>query len=29
MAQVVLGEDENIETALRRFKRKVARAGIF
>ncbi len=29
MAQVVLGEDENIESALRRFKRKVSRAGIF
>jgi small subunit ribosomal protein S21 len=29
MAQVILGEDENIESALRRFKRKVSRAGIF
>jgi small subunit ribosomal protein S21 len=29
MAQVVLGEEENIESALRRFKRKVSRAGIF
>ncbi|MBU6230336.1 MAG: 30S ribosomal protein S21 [Nodosilinea sp.] len=29
MAQVVLGEDESIESALRRFKRKVSRAGIF
>ncbi len=29
MAQVILGEEENIESALRRFKRKVSRAGIF
>lgn len=29
MAQVILGEDESIESALRRFKRKVSRAGIF
>ncbi|MBD0269272.1 30S ribosomal protein S21 [Pseudanabaena sp. FACHB-2040] len=29
MAQVTLGEDEGIESALRRFKRKVSRAGIF
>lgn len=29
MAQVILGEDEGIESALRRFKRKVSRAGIF
>lgn len=29
MAQVILGEDEGIESALRRFKRKVSIAGIF
>lgn len=29
MAQVILGENEGIESALRRFKRKVSRAGIF
>ena len=29
MTQVILGEEENIESALRRFKRKVSRAGIF
>lgn len=29
MAQVILGENEGIESALRRFKRQVARAGIF
>ena len=29
MAQVILGEGENIESALLRFKRKVSRAGIF
>ncbi|MEM1369911.1 MAG: 30S ribosomal protein S21 [Cyanobacteria bacterium P01_H01_bin.15] len=29
MAQVVLGENEAIESALKRFKRKVSRAGIF
>jgi len=29
MAQVTLGEGEGIESALRRFKRKVSRAGIF
>jgi small subunit ribosomal protein S21 len=28
MAQVVLGENEGIESALRRFKRRVSRAGI-
>lgn len=29
MAQVVLGENEGVESALRRFKRKVSQAGIF
>ncbi|NJO11458.1 MAG: 30S ribosomal protein S21 [Leptolyngbyaceae cyanobacterium SL_1_1] len=29
MAQVTLEENEGIESALRRFKRKVSRAGIF
>uniref|UniRef100_B8HLL5 Small ribosomal subunit protein bS21 n=1 Tax=Cyanothece sp. (strain PCC 7425 / ATCC 29141) TaxID=395961 RepID=B8HLL5_CYAP4 len=29
MTQVVLGEAEGIESALRRFKREVAKAGIF
>ena len=29
MTQVIPGEDENIESILRRFKRKVSRAGIF
>ncbi len=29
MTQVVLGENEGLESALRRFKRQVARAGIF
>lgn len=29
MAQVILGEDEGIESALRRFKRKVSSADIF
>ncbi|NEQ53905.1 MAG: 30S ribosomal protein S21 [Leptolyngbya sp. SIO3F4] len=29
MAQVILGDDEGIESALRRFKRKVVQAGIF
>lgn len=29
MAQVVLGENEHLEAALRRFKRKVSGAGIF
>ncbi|MBD2465797.1 30S ribosomal protein S21 [Oscillatoria sp. FACHB-1407] len=29
MTQVVLGEDEGIESGLRRFKRKVSQAGIF
>jgi len=29
MTQVVLGENEGIESALRRFKRKVSQAGIF
>ena len=28
MAQVVVGENEGIESALRRFKRQVSRAGI-
>lgn len=28
MTQVVLGENEGIESALRRFKRQVAKAGI-
>ena len=28
MVQVVLGEDEGIESALRRFKRQVSKAGI-
>lgn len=28
MAQVVLGEQEQLEAALRRFKRKVSRAGL-
>jgi small subunit ribosomal protein S21 len=28
MTQVVLGENENIEAALRRFKRQVSKAGI-
>ena len=28
MTQVVLGENEGIESALRRFKRQVSRAGI-
>jgi len=28
MTQVVLGENENIESALRRFKRQVSKAGI-
>ncbi len=29
MAQIVVGDSEQIESALRRFKRKVAKAGIF
>lgn len=29
MTQVILGEGEGIESALRRFKRQVSRAGIF
>ena len=29
MAQVIPGENEAIESALRRFKRKVSQAGIF
>lgn len=29
MAQVILGENEGIESALRRFKRKVSQAGLF
>lgn len=29
MSQVVLGETEQLESALRRFKRKVSQAGIF
>jgi small subunit ribosomal protein S21 len=29
MTQVILGENENIESALRRFKRQVSKAGIF
>ncbi|HCF28830.1 MAG TPA: 30S ribosomal protein S21 [Cyanobacteria bacterium UBA11049] len=29
MTQIILGEDEGIESALRRFKRKVSSAGIF
>ncbi len=29
MTQIVLGENEAIESALRRFKRQVSKAGIF
>lgn len=29
MTQIILGEDEGIESGLRRFKRKVSQAGIF
>ncbi len=29
MTQVIRGEDEGIESALRRFKREVSKAGIF
>jgi len=29
MTQVILGEDESIESALRRFKRSVSKAGVF
>lgn len=29
MSQITLGENEGIESALRRFKRQVSKAGIF
>ena len=29
MTQIILGENEAIESALRRFKRQVSKAGIF
>ena len=29
MAQIVVGENEQLESALRRFKREVSKAGIF
>ncbi len=29
MTQIILGESEGIESALRRFKRQVSKAGIF
>jgi small subunit ribosomal protein S21 len=29
MTQIVVGENEHIESALRRFKREVSKAGIF
>lgn len=29
MTQIILGENEGIESALRRFKRQVSKAGIF
>ncbi|MBW4631609.1 MAG: 30S ribosomal protein S21 [Iphinoe sp. HA4291-MV1] len=29
MTQIVVGENEGIESALRRFKRQVSKAGIF
>ncbi len=29
MAQVTIGENESVESALRRFKRKVSRANIY
>lgn len=29
MTQVILGENEGVESALRRFKRQVSKAGIF
>jgi len=29
MTQVTIGENEGVESALRRFKRQVSRAGIF
>ncbi|MBE9115040.1 30S ribosomal protein S21 [Lusitaniella coriacea LEGE 07157] len=29
MTQVTVGENENIESALRRFRRQVSKAGIF
>ena len=29
MTQIILGENEGIESALRRFKRQVSQAGIF
>ncbi|MBD2314179.1 30S ribosomal protein S21 [Desertifilum sp. FACHB-1129] len=29
MTQIILGENEGIESALRRFKREVSKAGVF
>lgn len=29
MTQVIIGEDEQLEFAIRRFRRKVSRAGLF
>lgn len=29
MTQIIIGENEGIESALRRFKRQVSKAGIF
>jgi small subunit ribosomal protein S21 len=29
MAQIIVGENEGLESALRRFKRQVSKAGIF
>jgi small subunit ribosomal protein S21 len=29
MAQVIVGDNEGIESALRRFKREVSKAGLF
>ncbi|MDF5716125.1 MAG: 30S ribosomal protein S21 [Rhizonema sp. PD38] len=29
MTQIIMGENEGIESALRRFKREVSKAGIF
>lgn len=29
MTQIIVGENEGIESALRRFKREVSKAGIF
>jgi small subunit ribosomal protein S21 len=29
MTQVILGDNEKLESALRRFKRKITKAGIF